>query len=454
MRPVRRYCCCGTLLARDNAAGLCGACQGMRRRDCAPDVPPEFWLTEAMAAALDSGDLGRVVRAYRFHPFHGQPLPQETLAGWLHVSQATLSRIEQGRRRPTVDEIDGYARSLGLTVALRWKPQPEVGEDVDPLSRRSLFGAGAGAALGLGATTAPAAAREVDPDLVGHWRRLLGVLGRHDAMFGPHGSLDAVRHEVGLIADHRRLAHGELRRQLLSVEARWSDFASWLNNDAGDGARMEYWSDRALRLAQEAGDADMTAWVLLRRSRRAVQEHDAREAVTCAEEARRTLGSSNRIRALCALKEAQGHALAGDATSCERSIVEAHGLLDPPDSSAEMSEPLGGHEDATAPYVLAAEARCWLWLRPGVSIAMFEDVMRRLPHDRTRSRAIQQARLAQACAAADELDRAAAEGLKALEVARTTTSDLALRELKRLDQQLAKSDVAAAAEYHEALARL
>ncbi len=109
MRPVRRYCCCGTLLARDNAAGLCGACQRVRRRDRAPDVPPEFWQTEAMATALDSGDLGRVVRAYRSHPFHGQPLPQCTLAGWLHISRATLSRIEQGRRRLTVDEIAGYA---------------------------------------------------------------------------------------------------------------------------------------------------------------------------------------------------------------------------------------------------------------------------------------------------------------------------------------------------------
>ena len=76
MRPARRYCRCGTLLARDNAASLCSVCQGKRRRDRAPEVPPEFWHTEAMAAALDSGDLGRVLRAYRFHPFHGQPLPQ------------------------------------------------------------------------------------------------------------------------------------------------------------------------------------------------------------------------------------------------------------------------------------------------------------------------------------------------------------------------------------------
>jgi transcriptional regulator with XRE-family HTH domain len=454
MCPIRRYCCCGTLLARDNAAGLCGACQRMRRRDRAPDVPPEFWQSEAMATALDSGDLGRVVRAYRRHPFHGQPLPQDVLAGWLHVSQPTLSRIEQGRRRLTVDEIEGYARSLGLSVALRWAPQPEVGEDVDPLSRRSLFGAGAGAAVGLGATTAPAAARQVDPDLVAHWMRLLRLLGRHDAMFGPHAALDAVRQEIGLIADHRRLTRGVLRTQLLSVEARWCDFAGWLSNDAGDHARMEYWSERALRLAREAGDADMSAWVLLRRSRRAVQQHDASGAVACAEQAGRTRGASNRIRGLCGLKEAQGHALVGDATLCERSLANAHELLDPTEVGLEMSEPLGGHEDASPPYVAAAEARCWLWLRPGASIAMLEDVVRLLPLDRTRSRAIQQARLAQACAAAGKPDRAAAEGLRALDIARTTASELTMRELQRLDHQLATSDAPAVADFREALAAL
>jgi hypothetical protein len=96
MRPVRRYCCCGTLLARDNPVGLCSACQRLRRRDRPPEVSAQFWQTEAMAAALDSGDLGQVLRAYRLHPFHGQPLPQDVVAGWLHVSQPTLSRIEQG----------------------------------------------------------------------------------------------------------------------------------------------------------------------------------------------------------------------------------------------------------------------------------------------------------------------------------------------------------------------
>ncbi|MDQ3148918.1 MAG: helix-turn-helix domain-containing protein, partial [Chloroflexota bacterium] len=167
MKPVRRYCGCGNPLARDNTASFCAACQARRASVRAPQVPPGFWRTDVMADALASGDLGRMLRAYRSHPFHGhRPLPQTVVAGWLHVSQMTVSRIEQGKRRLTIDEINWFARSLGIPVTLRWVPQQssEAGEDVDPLSRRSLLGAGAGAALGFGATTAPAAAREIDPE--------------------------------------------------------------------------------------------------------------------------------------------------------------------------------------------------------------------------------------------------------------------------------------------------
>ena len=42
------------------------------------------------------------------------------MAGWLHVSQASLSRIELGQCRLTVDDIAGFAERLGLSVTLRY----------------------------------------------------------------------------------------------------------------------------------------------------------------------------------------------------------------------------------------------------------------------------------------------------------------------------------------------
>jgi hypothetical protein len=363
-----------------------------------------------------------------------------------------LSRIEQGKRRLTIDDVNGFARSLGMPFALRWTAQHEVREDLDPISRRSLFGAGVGAAFGFSATTAPASAREIDPELVTHWTKLRKVLARHDAMFGPHDVLDAVRHELGLIAGHRKIARGDLRTDLLRVEARWAEFASWLSNDAGDWRCRDSWADRALRLAHESEYPNMVAWILLWRSRWATKQHDARHAITFAQAAGRTAGTSDRIRALCALKEAHGHALADDDAACERRLADAYGLLD--HDTADDPWDRVGRRNVTRPYVLADEARCWLWLRPRKAIVMFEDASRLWPHDCTSHRGVHQARLALACAAAGEPDRAAAEGIRALELARATKSHLNVRELKRLDHRLAAYDLPRAAEFRRAFAAL
>jgi hypothetical protein len=325
-------------------------------------------------------------------------------------------------------------------------------EDVDPISRRGLFGAGVGVALGLNATTAPAAARELDPELVSHWMRLLRILGCHDAMFGPRDVLDTARREVGVIAEHRRVARDALRTQLLSVESRWAWLASWLSNDSGDWHRRDAWADRALQLAHEAGDADMVAWSLVWQSRWAAMRHDTRGAIALADGAQRTPGAADKIRGLGALKEAHGHALAGNLPACERSLVDAYGRLDGGDPMM-LSVELGRRDDSAAPYVPADAARCWLLLRPPKAVAMLDDVLRAWPQDRTRGLGVQQARLALACAS-DDLDRAAGEGMKALDMARSTTSDMTMRELRRLDHRLAACDAPAAADFHEAFAVL
>jgi hypothetical protein len=452
---VSHYCRCGTALAADNRTRLCGACHNTREGG-APDLPAEFWQTDVMAAALDSGDLGRVLRAYRCHPFHRQRVSQMVVAGWLHMSQAAVCRIEQGRRRVTIDEIANVAHVLGMPVALPWAAQPEVGEDVDPLSRRSLFGAGVGAAFGLNATTAPAAAREIDPDLASHWMRLLCVLGRHDSIVGPHDVLGAVRHELGVIAGHRQVARGELHSQLVGVESRWAWLASWLSHDTGDWHRRDAWGDRALQLAEAAGDPDMVAWIMLWQSQWAAMRYDLSRAIRLADAAGDAPGTTDKIRAICKLREAHGHALADDRASCERSLAAGFSRLDrvAPSDDATSWDNLGRQDLASPPCVLAYEARCWLELKPERAIGTFEEVLRLWPRDRVRGRGIQQARLALACEATGELDRAAAEGMKALDVARATRSDITLRELKRLDRRLAACDAPTAADFREAVAAL
>jgi transcriptional regulator with XRE-family HTH domain len=321
------------------------------------------------------------------------------------------------------------ARRAHKATSLRCRPR-EGEDEVKPVKRRDLLSTAATAAVvGL---SAPAQARDVDPALVEHWGQLLNVLDSHDAMFGPRDVLNNAQRELGLIAEHRRVARGNLQASLQRVEARWAEFASWLARDVGSEGRRDRWAAHALRLARDSEYPDMTACVRLRQSQWAVAELDAHNAIRYAQAARQTPAISTEMQALSALRAAQAHALGGDADACQRGLADARQAIE----RIAPTEPMVARHELTIGYVAAAEARCWLWLDPGKAIALYEEALRAWPAHRTRSRAVHQARLARGCAANGELDRAAAEGHRALVVAQATRSVLVRNELAALDAAL------------------
>jgi hypothetical protein len=144
------------------------------------------------------------------------------------------------------------------------------------------------------------------------------------------------------------------------------------------------------------------------------------------------LGSDDASRALCAVRAAHAHAHIGNADATERLLAQAHELaakdsVAPPLS---VSVPLAEH------VVRCWEARCWAALSPARGVALYDSVLSDWPRHRTRDGGLYLARLAMACANASELDRARAEGHKALAIARTTKSHIAARELKLLSATL------------------
>ena len=307
-------------------------------------------------------------------------------------------------------------------------------EDVDPTNRRGLLGAGAAAALSGGGAVSAASAREIDPGLVAHWTRLLSLLGRHNAMFGPHEALPTVLHELELIAGHRALASGDLRIELMRVEARWTGFAAWLSNDTGQLRDRDTLTSRVLGLAKESGYQDMVAFARMRQSQWAAQQLDAHRAIAFAEAALRIPRTSEQTRARCELRAAFGHALANDVAACERSLAAAEGSLEHGDDPSFVWPWVG--RATIRSHVRPDEARCWLRMRPAKAIPLYENVLREWPRDQPAMGGLHQARLALACAAIGEHDRARAEGRKALAIARTTNSGRATRELKRLSAEL------------------
>jgi transcriptional regulator with XRE-family HTH domain len=326
---------------------------------------------------------------------------------------------EQRRKRAAARRAQGGP-------ALRCDVHSDAGEDVEPTNRRGLLGASAAAAIGLSTTATPAVARDVDPELPDHYSALLALFGKHDDAFGPHAVLGVACKELGRMDEHCALARGKLRRDLMRVQARWATHAGWLCEDAGDRRGRDALLERALHLARESDSPDVEAWASARQSQFSIAPATA---VGLAERALRTPRASPQARVLCATRAAHAHARAGDRDAAERMIAEAETLAARKGPPAPLSRNLP-HDSAHD--VRCWEARCWGTLAPAKAIPMYESLLRDWPPGETRDGGLYMARLAVVCAAAGELDRAEAEGRKALAIARATNSASAFRELKQL----------------------
>jgi transcriptional regulator with XRE-family HTH domain len=286
------------------------------RRGVAPKLPAEFWETEPMHAALASGDLGQIIRAYRFHPFHGDPLPQDLVADWLHVSQSSLSRIEQGERRVTIDDLAGFAQELGIPMVLRWMPQDagEAGEEVDPLEpsemvrrvERSELGPGTLEALHAGAerlccgysTVPPGTLRQEAEQQLRYVRRMLD--GRKT--FSQH-------------------------RELLVIAGWLSLLLGCLHNDMGKRRPAEAARDAAHHLGKEAGHPVIVRWACELHCWFALTDGRFRDVTRFACAGLASSGNPDSASVQLALQAAKGWARLGDGREADSALQQGFSLL-------------------------------------------------------------------------------------------------------------------------------
>ncbi|GAB2940631.1 hypothetical protein GCM10027280_31430 [Micromonospora polyrhachis] len=123
--PARHHTCprCGARLARDNDSGRCTPCHTAERDRLTtpPTLPATFWDHEPIRQALHERHLGKVVRAYRYHPYHGRlALPQDLVARWLGITQAQLSRAENSPPMIHLDRLIHWAQLLHIPAHLLW----------------------------------------------------------------------------------------------------------------------------------------------------------------------------------------------------------------------------------------------------------------------------------------------------------------------------------------------
>src|SRR5439155_9634849 len=143
-RPLpARYCrSCGARLAASNRDDYCAPCQRKARALVTgpPEVPVGFWTTDRMRDALASWHMGRVIAAYRMNPQHARAIPQEIVGGWVGITQAQLSRIENGPPIKDLDRLTQWATLLGIPPDLLWFKLPVA--DPDPSDAFARQGSG------------------------------------------------------------------------------------------------------------------------------------------------------------------------------------------------------------------------------------------------------------------------------------------------------------------------
>jgi DNA-binding XRE family transcriptional regulator len=128
----RRRCSgCGTVLAADNTARQCSRCHREQRdqlRTPPAQLRNEFFETDEFRAAFESQHIGKIFKAYRNHPHHlrlyGKALNQELLGRWLGLTQAQISKIENGKPEQNLETLRNYARILHLPQHLLWFDLP------------------------------------------------------------------------------------------------------------------------------------------------------------------------------------------------------------------------------------------------------------------------------------------------------------------------------------------
>jgi hypothetical protein len=75
--------------------------------------------------------MGKVIHAYRHHPYHGRrAVSQETVAAWLSITQPQLSRIETGAPIAHLDRLVHCAMVLGIPQRWLWFALPETSPNV------------------------------------------------------------------------------------------------------------------------------------------------------------------------------------------------------------------------------------------------------------------------------------------------------------------------------------
>ncbi|WP_091293057.1 helix-turn-helix domain-containing protein [Micromonospora halophytica] len=338
---------CGGRLARDNDSGRCAPCQAAERArmSAPPAVPASFWEHEPVRQALASRHLGRVIRAYRCHPYHGRSaLPQTVVAGWLGITQAQLSRVENGPPVVHLDRLAHWAQVLRIPLEHLWfaalgHTHSAVGAiNISPMSHAQVSEADQGRrALLAGIAAVAAGAGLVGGRGLVQPRRIGSAdVARLNAVLELYRSVD---YECGgglLYGEVARFAESVYRMldwshpagltpRLVAAVAAARQLAGWTALDAGRHGDAQRHFAAGERAALTAGDVLLAAMIRYSQAKQLQHLRHNRDALATLQLAQAQLGSraTPTIKALLWGAEAASIAALGDHQAATTALGKA-----------------------------------------------------------------------------------------------------------------------------------
>ncbi|ANZ14780.1 helix-turn-helix transcriptional regulator [Streptomyces noursei] len=379
------------------------------------------------------------------------------LSGTVHYSKAQLSKVERGIKAPSRDLVrlcDAALGADGALVALATKGAPDAPDEplsghideedwimqlspdgpnrFQSLGRRGVVSAGVASLMtwrSHGTDPASAAGMlEASRSLFTHYRRLGQTV--EPGLLLP--VLIAQTHTLRELSAHTDTG---TRRQLLTLASRYAEYVGWLVQETGDERAALWWTQRAVDLATAGGDQALAGYALVRRALVTMYRDDAEQTIALAHRAQGgTLPP--RIRGLAAQREAQGHALAGDLSSCLRALERARTLLARQDVGSD--EPVIGTMHLPDPVGMVTG---WCLVDLGRPQEASEELDRQLAlvgQDAVRTQVRYGVRRALAYASAGEIDHACALAAPLLDGVAAVRSATVTTDLRRLTRILAR----------------
>jgi tetratricopeptide (TPR) repeat protein len=436
-----RYCRCGNRLAWDHKGTLCGSCEreAIHQRAESPSVSATFWDTPALRDALAAQHIGRLGRAYRRHHeftarYGHAGVSQELLGTWLGLTQAQVSRVENGPPVRNLDILVHWARVLQIPPRLLWfKLAP--GRSVDKPGAEPRLALSTPALAGPSGRTATEGGQVHDRDAV-----VMKAFRTADLQAGG-GYLYAsvIRYLQTDMAPRLFGADtGAENRALFTAAAALTEMAGWMAHDAGRDATARRHFGRALALVQIGGDQQLTAHVLGSMSHLASYLGQPDEAIALARQGQTVLhaGPANpALEARMLALEARGVASRdpADPAECARLLLRAEQALE--SAPASSASTWVSHFDEGS---LASETtRCLRQLGDlEQARRQAERIISLRPSHRTRSRAFGQLALAGVLIAQDEPDQACGIAFDVLSATHSLGSYLVISQLLQLQRQL------------------